>query len=143
MKNKVTIRDVRYSELGEVYKLMGEIRPVELPPYRKWSNKIISGYRPIIRVAVDGSAIQGIAIYDIIPSYTGDLYTWLYCLAVKPENRKQGVGKALMEHVRKESKKRKAETINFICRKKNKAVGFYKRLGIVPDSTWYEMEWEV
>lgn len=131
-------------EIKDVYNLIKEIKHIELPPYKKWKNKVLHFVYPTIRLAVEKSVIIGIAIYDIIPSYTGDMFTWLYCLAVKPEYRKRGIGTELMKVVRKESKYLGSKSISFICNKKNKAaIRFYEQLGVTADPSWLEMEWDV
>ena len=76
-------------------------------------------------VAVEGSRLVGTAMSGF-DGHRG----WIYYMAVLPERRRRGIGRALMRRVETELAARGCPKINLQVRSTNRqAVAFYQRLG--------------
>jgi ribosomal protein S18 acetylase RimI-like enzyme len=76
-------------------------------------------------VALEGSRLVGTAMSGF-DGHRG----WVYYLAVLPEHRRRGVGRALMRRVEAELATRGCPKINLQVRSTNRqAVSFYRHLG--------------
>jgi RimJ/RimL family protein N-acetyltransferase len=144
-KNKFSISAPTIRQLPSAIELL------QLIPYmesyekeqllEKCKKAIENGRYPYIKVAVmpDGDVV-GITIYDIIPSYGGDMYVFLYCIAVDKYYQRQGVGKALLNAVKEHGKNENASCVCFICHKRNIAAQrFYTEMSAMADNNWLEM----
>ncbi len=81
--------------------------------------------RDLFFVAVDGGELVGTALagYD---GHRG----WVYCVAVKPNRRRRGIGDALMARVEEDLRAMGCAKLNLQVRATNReAVAFYERLG--------------
>jgi aminoglycoside 3-N-acetyltransferase I len=77
----------------------------------------------------DTKIVGGIVAVEMIPIH-GTKEFYIYDIAVHPEYQKQGIGKALIEHLKKEAKKRDIETIFVEAESEDDgAVAFYRALG--------------
>lgn len=85
----------------------------------------LSVQRDLFLVAMRGSELVGTAMagYD---GHRG----WVYYLAVSPEHRRQGVGRALMKRVEESLAEMSCPKLNLQVRASNaQAVSFYRHLG--------------
>jgi len=81
--------------------------------------------RELFFVAILDAAIVG----TVMGGYDGHR-GWIYSLAVSPQVRRQGIGRALMEHVERELRNRGCPKINLQIPASNAAtVAFYESLG--------------
>lgn len=73
--------------------------------------------------------VGGLVAFEMMAIHgTKELY--IYDIAVHPEHQKQGFGRALMEHLKKEAKKMNVQMIFVEAESEDKgAVGFYRSLG--------------
>ncbi len=75
----------------------------------------------------------GAVVASVMAGYEGHR-GWVNYLAVAPEHRRKGWGKALMQEVEKALAARGCPKINMQVRNSNtEAIAFYRRLGYVPD----------
>jgi aminoglycoside 3-N-acetyltransferase I len=83
----------------------------------------------ILGVARDTKIVGGLVAMEMIPIH-GSKEFYIYDIAVHPEYQKQGLGKALIEHLKLEAKKRGIETIFVEAESEDEgAVAFYQALG--------------
>jgi ribosomal protein S18 acetylase RimI-like enzyme len=75
----------------------------------------------------------GAVVASVMAGYEGHR-GWVNYLAVSPEHRRKGWGKALMQEVEKALAARGCPKINMQVRTSNtEAIAFYRRLGYMPD----------
>ena len=83
----------------------------------------------LLFVASDGNRVIG----TVMAGYDGHR-GWIYSVAVYPENRKNGIGRALMEYAEAALRKSGCVKINLQIRENNKeVVRFYEKLGYTID----------
>ncbi|MEM6749093.1 MAG: GNAT family acetyltransferase [Planctomycetota bacterium] len=72
---------------------------------------------------------DGRVIGTVLAAYDGNR-GWLYCLAVAPESRREGVGSALVRHAKQALSELGYQKLNLqVVQSKDDAVRFYERLG--------------
>jgi aminoglycoside 3-N-acetyltransferase I len=77
----------------------------------------------------DTEIVGGLVAMEMMPIH-GTKEFYIYDIAVHPEYQKQGLGKALLEHLKLEAKKRGIETIFVEAESEDEgAVAFYRALG--------------
>jgi GNAT superfamily N-acetyltransferase len=133
-----TIRNWKLVDLPAIHKMMKYIPEMEIPEYDCFENCAKSGNYPDILVATaDYDMPVGMVIYKTIPSYYGNNFTWLFCIAVEKEYRNQGIGRALLQFLKVTER---STEIDFICHKTNtEALKFYKKIGCSMDCDWVEV----
>jgi GNAT superfamily N-acetyltransferase len=138
MIKAVTIRKWKLVDLPAIHKMMKYIPEMEIPEYDCFENCVKSGNYPDILVATaDYDMPVGMVIYKTIPSYYGNNFTWLFCIAVEKEYRNQGIGRALLQFLKVTER---STEIDFICHKTNtEALKFYKKIGCSMDCDWVEV----
>jgi ribosomal protein S18 acetylase RimI-like enzyme len=80
-------------------------------------------------LAQENEAYVGFVAYEINSEYTS--YTKIHKLYVLPETQGKGIGKALVDYVRKEAIINKNQKLFLNVNKLNKAKDFYHRYGFV------------
>lgn len=86
----------------------------------------IDGTTSTVLVARDGAAIAG----SVMAGFDGHR-GWVYYLAVAPERRREGLGRALMAAAEAWLRERGAPKIQLMVREDNEAaLGFYESLGM-------------
>ena len=121
------IRPYLESDESQVVALWREVFP-NAPPLNQPEADIkrkLTVQRELLLVAVMNEQIVGTAMagYD---GHRG----WVYYVAVKPENRRRGIGSALMRRVEAELARMGCPKLNLQVRDSNDQVAaFYKRLG--------------
>ena len=82
-------------------------------------------------VSVDGDRVVG----TVMAGYEGHR-GWVNYLAVAPQYRGRGLGRAMMQHVEKALTQRGCPKLNLQVRKSNReAIAFYRHLGYVEDES--------
>jgi aminoglycoside 3-N-acetyltransferase I len=83
----------------------------------------------ILGAFIDTKIVGGLVAMEMMPIH-GTKEFFIYDIAVHPEYQKQGLGKALIEHLKLEAKKRGIETIFVEAESEDGgAVAFYRALG--------------
>jgi ribosomal protein S18 acetylase RimI-like enzyme len=83
----------------------------------------------ILGAFIDTKIVGGLVAMEMMPIH-GSKEFYIYDIAVHPEYQKQGLGKALIEHLKLEAKKRGIETIFVEAESEDGgAVAFYRALG--------------
>jgi ribosomal protein S18 acetylase RimI-like enzyme len=121
------IRDYHYSDEKDVVTLWHRVFP-DAPPHNIPEADIRRklGIQPeLFLVALEGSKLVGTAMggYD---GHRG----WVYYLAVCPEHRRRGIGRALMQHLELKLTRMGCPKLNLQVRAANsQAQSFYQHLG--------------
>ena len=123
------IRPYRESDEQPVVALWREVFPDAPPwndPRRDIARKLFEQRELFLVATVDGSVVgTAMAGYD---GHRG----WVYYLAVSPEQRRTGIGTALMQRVEADLAAVGCPKLNLQVRASNEeAVSFYQRLGYV------------
>lgn len=127
---RMNIRKPKLYELEAVYKMMKYIPEMDVPQYDLFFRMVKEEKYPAILVAAEQGRVTGMAVYSTRYDWMGNADTFLYCLAVEPEYRKRGVGKALVKAVANDVKKCGTEIIQFLVHKDNlEARKFYGTIG--------------
>jgi len=123
----LTIRPYREEDEKAVVALWRQVFP-DAPP---WNDPIadikrkVNMQRELFLVARENSELVG----TVMAGYDGHR-GWIYYLAVSPEHRRQGIGRALMLRVEKELSQLGCPKLNLQVRSSNiQAVEFYRHLG--------------
>jgi aminoglycoside 3-N-acetyltransferase I len=83
----------------------------------------------ILGAFIDTKIVGGLVAMEMMPIH-GTKEFYIYDIAVHPEYQKQGLGKALVDHLKREAKKRDIETIFVEAESEDEgAVAFYRALG--------------
>ncbi len=83
----------------------------------------------ILGAFIETKIVGGLVAMEMMPIH-GTKEFFIYDIAVHPEYQKQGLGKALIEHLKLEAKKRGIETIFVEAESEDGgAVAFYRALG--------------
>jgi len=127
------IRSATKKDIDEISKLM--LSSFTKPPFKEKDNikavkESLNFYFKIGKsfIAVENKEIIGVIIFKTERYWEGEVVV-VEDLAVKEEDRDQGVGHKLMLEVEKYAKKNKAKKVSFDTHKKSSAVKFYKEQG--------------
>lgn len=128
----IQVRKPKPDEFSAVHKMMSYIPEMERPPLKTFMAMVQAGKYPEILVALDGRKPVGMTIYSTRLDWLGHGDTFMYCLAVEPEYRRKGIGRALVEGMKSDIKKYCSDLIGFVVFKENTdAFQFYEDLGAV------------
>jgi aminoglycoside 3-N-acetyltransferase I len=96
----------------------------------EYLSKILEDDKTLILGALrDTKIVGGLVAMEMMPIH-GTKEFYIYDIAVHPEYQKQGLGKALIEHLKREAKKRGIDTIFVEAESEDDgAVAFYRALG--------------
>ncbi len=123
------IRPYRESDEQPVVALWREVFPDAPPwndPRRDVARKLFEQRELFLVATVDGSVVG-----TVMAGYDGHR-GWVYYLAVSPEQRRTGIGTALMQRVEADLAAVGCPKLNLQVRASNEeAVSFYQRLGYV------------
>jgi ribosomal protein S18 acetylase RimI-like enzyme len=123
----LTIRPYTEHDQESVAALWRRVFP-DAPPWNHPETDIrrkLSVQRELFLVAILGSQLVGTAMAGF-DGHRG----WVYYVAVSPEHRRKGIGRALMSWVEGDLAKMGCPKLNLQVRASNpNAVSFYKRLG--------------
>jgi ribosomal protein S18 acetylase RimI-like enzyme len=136
------IRKWRRKDLPDVYRIMGYIPMMDMPDYTEFKESVIRGIFPKLLVAEKDNKPVGIAIYNNHYSIHGTGYIFLTCLSVETGYRRQGIATELINKLKKEARRIKADGIGFWVNKDNEgAKRFYHNLGAkvnLPDENFID-----
>jgi len=122
-------------ELARFEKLEGEVRMTE-----DLLTKNLFGPRPYAEtlLAEDGGAVVGFALFfHNFSTFLAQPGIYLEDLFVVPEQRGQGIGRALLERLAQIALERECGRLEWAVLDWNRAaIGFYERLGATPNSDW-------
>jgi ribosomal protein S18 acetylase RimI-like enzyme len=93
-------------------------------PARDFALALGSGASAVL-VTREGDALTG----SVMTGFDGHR-GWVYYLAVSPDHRRKGLGRALMAAAEAWLKARGAPKIQLMVREENEAIGFYEALGL-------------
>lgn len=93
-------------------------------PARDFALALGSGASAVL-VVREGNALAG----SVMTGFDGHR-GWIYYLAVAPDHRRKGIGRALMAAAEAWLRERGAPKIQLMVREGNDAVGFYEALGL-------------
>ena len=96
----------------------------------EYLSKMLEDDRTLILGALkDTEIVGGLVAMEMMPIH-GSREFYIYDIAVHPEYQKQGIGKALLDHLKQEAKKRGIETIFVEAESEDEsAVAFYRAIG--------------
>lgn len=127
------IRKAKKDDLKEIGKLM--LKEFSKAPFNEDNSlssvlKSLNFYFRIgkIYITLEDKKIIGVIVFKEEQYWEG-LVIIIEDLAIDENFQKQGIGKKLLNHLDKYSKKRKVSSINFITNKKSRLINFYKKLG--------------
>jgi len=106
-----------------LWEVSGLIRPWN-DPHRDFA-QALSGPSSTVLVARDGDALVG----SVMAGFDGHR-GWAYYLAVAPNSRRKGLGRALMEAAESWLRAQGAVKVQLMVRNGNDAIGFYEALGL-------------
>jgi len=106
-----------------LWEVCGLIRPWNDP--RRDFAQALSGPSSTVLVARDGATVVG----SVMAGFDGHR-GWAYYLAVAPDSRRQGLGRALMEAAESWLRAQGAVKVQLMVRNGNDAIGFYEALGL-------------
>jgi ribosomal protein S18 acetylase RimI-like enzyme len=132
------VREARIGDFEEIYTLAAELArtvgdsPPDLDAVRERLSELLEEPRARVLVADDGGVV-GVASLWIKPDLAhGDTVVEVPMLVVAEGSRRGGVGKLLMEEVRRLSAENGAELIELVATTQNVAAReFYRSLGFV------------
>ena len=124
------IRDWKPEDLLAIYRMMGYIPAMDIPDYLDFKDCVINGVFPKMIVAEKDNKPVGVAIYNTNYTIHGKGYMFLNCLSVETEYRRQGIATELINELKREAGRIRADEIGFWVHKENDgAKRFYHELG--------------
>ena len=139
---------IRHAERGDAALIMGLIR--ELAEYERLSDLVVGDERDLERhlfderpaaealVAERGGEGVGFALFfTTFSTFLARPGLWLEDLFVRPEHRRAGIGRALLEHLAGLAVERDCGRVEWVALDWNRpALDFYARLGARPVDGW-------
>jgi aminoglycoside 3-N-acetyltransferase I len=96
----------------------------------EYLSKMLEDDRTLVLGAFEDTEILGGLVAIEMRPIHGSKEFYIYDIAVHPEHQKQGIGKALIEHLTQEARKKGIETIFVEAESEDEdAVAFYRALG--------------
>jgi ribosomal protein S18 acetylase RimI-like enzyme len=138
------IRDMQPDDLADVIKLMKEFAAFErLSKYCTTTKhrlfNVMFGKSSFVDglVAEDNGKIVAYSLfYPNYATFRGQRGTYLEDIYISPTHQGKGVGEAMLRRIAKASKRQGCERMDFqVLDWNTAAIGFYERLGAVPDDT--------
>ncbi|BBL81116.1 hypothetical protein RxyAA322_29700 [Rubrobacter xylanophilus] len=135
----VEVREAEVSDAGEIHALMCELARVvgDSPPSRqavaRRLRELLEEPRAGVMVAESGGSVVGAVSYWIKPDLAhGDTVVEVPTLVVREGLRREGIGRRLMEGVRRRGTERGAALVELVTTPANVAAReFYRSLGFV------------
>jgi ribosomal protein S18 acetylase RimI-like enzyme len=139
MSSEIKIREATQKDVEAVYMLACELAAAvrdSRPDYeavQKRLGELLEEFRSWTLVAEGEDGIVGVMSFWIKPDLAhGDVVLEIPMLVVSEDSRREGVGKLLVEEVRKQAHEQSATTIELIATSDNTtAREFYRSLGFV------------
>jgi ribosomal protein S18 acetylase RimI-like enzyme len=116
------IRPLRFEEIPQLAEAVWDSTSIAQLEAR-WREREL-GYREILVAEVDGQIVGTVSIHEPL---LGSMH--LFALDVGPEWRNRGIGRALVEHVLDEARRRKLRQVFLEVRVDNPARRLYHRIG--------------
>ncbi len=136
--NDYVIRPVEAKDMSEVIDLCALHAAYEKSSYDRTGKKdmldaLVFTERPDVFLYVvekNGALLGYASVTRQVSTWDANHYLYLDCLYMREEARSQGIGAALMDHVKAEAKKLGCEVIQWQTPEFNtRAIKFYKRIG--------------
>jgi GNAT superfamily N-acetyltransferase len=143
----VTVRDATPDDLDEILALVRELATYERAPEavtfdREVFASHVFGDAAVAHalIAEDGDTVAGFAVYfRTFSTWLGRDGIWLEDLFVRPEHRRGGAGRALLDEIRNRTDGRvEWSVLNWNAL----AHDFYRTLGAEPLDEWTVWRWE-
>jgi GNAT superfamily N-acetyltransferase len=140
-----TIRPARTGDVALLLALFGELAEYEhleheLKATEEQLREALFGQRPAAEALIaerDGEALGYALFFPTFSSFLASTGVWLEDLFVRPANRGEGVGKALLSAVAACVRERGGERLEWAALDWNElALGFYRRIGAQTMSEW-------
>lgn len=144
-----TVRPAQLGDWEQIYPLYGDVPGHDsLAAARERFGRKLASELECVLVAVQGQRVIGVALAHQWEEYlmTGERQIRFSTLKVLPEERRRGVGKALLEGIIAWAKSRDARWLEWYA--SPSAVPFYSRLGYqgildpTPDNPYYEIDFK-
>jgi GNAT superfamily N-acetyltransferase len=144
----MAIRHARSADLDEIASLIRELADYEHLTHEAVFDdaelgRHLFGDAPAARVTIaeagEPPAVAGFALwFPTFSTFLGEPGIWLEDLYVRPQHRGQGLGLALLEHLRARTRGR----LEWAVLDWNEpAIAFYDRLGAAPVDGWTRYRW--
>jgi GNAT superfamily N-acetyltransferase len=139
------IRSARKEDVALLLELFGELAKYEhleheLKATEGQLREALFGERPAAEALLaerDGEALGYALFFPTFSSFLASTGVWLEDLFVRPANRGEGVGKALLSAVAASTRERGGERLEWAALDWNElALGFYRRIGAETMNEW-------
>jgi GNAT superfamily N-acetyltransferase len=143
--NPLTVRPARAEDVALLLALFGELAEYEhleheLKATEAQLREALFGERPAAEALIaerDGEALGYALFFPTFSSFLASTGVWLEDLFVRPANRGEGVGKALLSAVAACVRDRGGERLEWAALDWNElALGFYRRIGAQTMNEW-------
>jgi GNAT superfamily N-acetyltransferase len=141
----LTVRPARLEDAALLLELFGELAEYEhleheLKATAEQLREALFGERPAAEALIaerDSQALGYALFFPTFSSFLASTGVWLEDLFVRPANRGEGVGKALLEAVAARVRERGGERLEWAALDWNElALGFYRRIGAQTMNEW-------
>jgi GNAT superfamily N-acetyltransferase len=141
----LTVRPARAEDVGLLLELFGELAKYEhleheLKATGEQLHEALFGERPAAAALIaerDGEALGYALFFPTFSSFLASTGVWLEDLFVRPANRGEGVGTALLSAVAACVRERGGERLEWAALDWNElALGFYRRIGAQTMNEW-------
>jgi GNAT superfamily N-acetyltransferase len=141
----LTVRPARLEDAALLLELFGELAEYEhleheLKATAEQLREALFGERPAAEALIaerDSQALGYALFFPTFSSFLASTGVWLEDLFVRPANRGEGVGKALLEAVAARVREHGGERLEWAALDWNElALGFYRRIGAQTMNEW-------
>ena len=145
IKDKISLRESSIDDIPLIFDFIKE-----LAEYEKMSDEITATkeilknslfgqnkYAEVVIAEFEGKPAGQVLFFHNFSSFKGRSGIYIEDIYVRPQYRGNGIGKALLNHIKELAKKRNCGRVEWVVLNWNKsAINFYEKIGAIPMNDW-------